>query len=168
MIATWSLHDRPREQCMIATWSVHDRTRDHCMISHVISAWFFSLEDVPLCLCNRTGQNIPSSEAPFPYAVITPSLQTSVLGSFFRSKLHHHFQWLRQDSLQKLHHFWLPYHLLILSNYFQGFDAVLCPLGWKCYQWNRPLIEIRNLKIETCHVSAFKFENMTSSIGRVA
>ena len=39
MIATWSVHDRPREQCMIATWSVHDHTRDHCMISHVISAW---------------------------------------------------------------------------------------------------------------------------------
>ena len=26
MIATWSLHDRPREQCMIATWSVHDQS----------------------------------------------------------------------------------------------------------------------------------------------
>ena len=32
MIATWSLHDRPREQCMIATWSVHVQPRDQCMI----------------------------------------------------------------------------------------------------------------------------------------
>ena len=37
MIATWSLHDRPREQCMIATWSVHDQPRDQCRSRHVIS-----------------------------------------------------------------------------------------------------------------------------------
>ena len=46
-IATWSVHDQSRDQCMIshvisawsATWSVHDQLRDQCMISHVTSTW---------------------------------------------------------------------------------------------------------------------------------
>ena len=47
MVATWSVHDQTRDQCMIShvisvwssTWSVHDQARDQCMISYVISAW---------------------------------------------------------------------------------------------------------------------------------
>ena len=124
-----------------------------------------------MCLCVFAIEQVRTYQILKLHLLMLSSLlhcRLQFLVHIFPLKLHHHFQWLRQDSLQKFASLLIALPFINFKYCCQGFDSVLCPLGWKCYQWNHPLIEIRSLKIETCHVSAFKFENMTLSVGRVA